>query len=149
RARGRRSRSVVRHDFFDKQFDGVHRLCMAEATPLERTHEVIRPCGDILVHIHPHRVRGAGDDAEPGTPAITPNATGCGAAMLLCLRAGWRRVHTGGFTVWYAGGSYIPPEKLCQSAALSLQAARCHQVPDVVVPGWFGCRHGLALGVRQ
>src|SRR5262249_54591196 len=104
---------------------------------------------DVLVHIHPHRVRGAGDDAEPRTPAITPDPSRGGAAMLFLLGTGWRRVHAGGLTIRHTSGAHIPTEELRQPTALRLQAPRRHQVPDVFVPGWPGCRDGLALSVRQ
>src|SRR5262249_20632146 len=122
RDEARAGRGVVRHDFVDKQLDGAYGLCMAEATPLERTDEVIRSCGNVLVHIYPYRVRGAGDDAKARAPAIAPNAARCGTATLFLLRAGWRSVYTSRLTVWHTGGAHIPPQKLRQPAALRFPA---------------------------
>jgi hypothetical protein len=50
------------HHVGDKEFDGSHRLLVAQMAPLEGTDEVIGAGGNILIHIRGDRVRGPGHD---------------------------------------------------------------------------------------
>src|SRR5205823_5339231 len=147
--RGNRGSGVVWHDLCDKDLYRTHGLGMAEATPLEGTDEVIGPGSDILVHVYAYGVWSTGDHAESGTPPIASNAARSSSAALLFFRAGAAGLEcTGGLAGWYTRGPREPvrPEKLREPTAFSLHPARCHQVPDVLVPGWCGCRYGFFVG---
>src|SRR6476659_3315763 len=71
------------HHVRDKEFDGPHRLLVAQLAPLEGTDEVIGAGRHILIHIRADRVRGPGHDAEASPDTLPADPTRIGATLLL------------------------------------------------------------------